>query len=130
MKKLFLALVMALALLVPTGAASADEACLPVKSCGSIYHYTPDSGRDTPILVRCDINSGPWLRVYEGQSSRRHCNDTDAIWNRAGEEIWCKMLVGSPSDQVWVWQRKFDATGSHKIDNWWNDGQGCTIRAD
>lgn len=117
-----------------TQTANATDDCLPVRSCGSVYHYTPDAGIDEPIRIDCNyggaVNPADVHLVKEGESSKKYCYDADAIFVGTSRELWCKRLVGSPSDSVWVWQKEFDAYGWHKIDNWWSDGQGCTIRAD
>ena len=107
-------------------------------SGGNIRHYAPDDGLDGPILIRCDYgNEDTNHELYEGQNSQQHCpGDTDRVKVRAGQELWCKYSITSVTT-VWRIPRSddlghplMDATGWYKIDNLWDDGHGCTLRAD
>lgn len=131
MKKILVVIVMMLAMLVvtPTAPASADE-CTKVfgvtVACGTIYH-AKDAGYDTPIGVRCtygDPASTRWVK--EKESSKKYCKDADQVYVAKGEEIWCHYDIAD----VGVWRKKFDKTGWHKIDNLWDDGNGCVKRRD
>lgn len=142
MKKLIgaTALVSLAALLSPAPAMAEDdgevttrETCLPGTSLcqgGVVRHYSPDDGYDPPIIVFCNYGDGfptlNWARekyVEEGTSSKSDCgDDTDGIYIRSGEELWCRV-----TGQVY-WTKEFDAVGSHKINDLWE--QGCTLRKD
>lgn len=89
-----------------------------------LHHYAPDDGYDPAIMIRCNYQQGVTEFLYEGQSSERYCGiDMDEIYIRAGEEMWCL--------DHWVWAKRFDATGWHKVVDTWSDGgQGCTLRKD
>lgn len=128
---------------VNAGPAQADDTCYPGIGCGTIYHYTPDSGLDNAIKIRCDYGDPSTNHLLkEGEGSKKYCKDTDRVYVGDGEEIWCKYLIGSPSDLVYVWMKAkpssdpnnpgeyMDATGWYKISNVWDDGVGCTKRAD
>lgn len=95
--------------------------------CGYIFHYTPDDDYDPAIRIRCNYGDPATNHLlYEGEGSSKYCKDTDQVGVRDGEEIWCKYyIMGLVS-----WQKKFDATGWHKIDDVWDDGAGCTLRKD
>ena len=98
--------------------------------CGTIYHYSPDGGLDSAIGIRCnygDPSSTHWLA--EGTGSKKYCADTDQVYVGSGEEIWCKMSNNAAWGDL-NWKLMFDATGWHKIDDTFNDGYGCTKRAD
>lgn len=99
--------------------------------CGEIYHYSPDDGYDPAIIVRCDYGvpaSQRWIQ--EGEHSTYYCNDVDEIYVRDGEELWCKMPIDPWMGATYEWQKRFDATGFHKITDTWDDGFGCTLRVD
>lgn len=99
--------------------------------CGRIDHYSPDDGYDPAILIRCDYgdpNTNHYLE--EGESSTQYCRDTDQVYVRTGEEIWCKMPIDPWLGATTEWRKMFDATGWHKIDDAWSDGYGCTLRVD
>lgn len=101
--------------------ASAGILCDTTGQCGTIKHYSPDSGYDAPIAIRCNYGSGPTRFVYEGQSSKLRCRDTDQVYVRANEEIRCRTLSGA-------WFTRFDAKGWHKIKDTFT--QSCVVQRD
>lgn len=123
--------VLASVLFAPAPAAQAGG-CTGGVVCGVIKHYTPDAYYDPAILIRCDFGKSSTNKsLYEGESSKKYCADTDEVYVRSGEEIWCKYYsttVGQGT--LYSWVKKFDATGWHKISNAFNDGAGCTLRKD
>lgn len=135
MKRLFIAFVMLLTLLVATPTiatpAYAGE-CTILGVCGTIKHYTPDGGLDPAIIIRCDLGDPTTKHnLWEGETSTKYCKDTDEVWNRVGEEIWCKYPTTTSyltGDYTWI--KRFDDAGWHKINDIWDDGWGCTIRED
>lgn len=96
---------------------------------GSVKHYSPDDGYDPPLIVTCDGSEDFGIGIAEGHSSKEVCGDTSGIIVRPGEEVWCKILYQGDGS-VYLWQKKFDATGWHGIGNYWEDGAGCTLRLD
>lgn len=89
--------------------ASADECSGTL--CGTIVHAS-DSGYDADIVVRCTYGveaSKRW--VPEGRSSASYCRDTDQVFVRTNEEIWCGSSPSAPKGKT------FDAQGWHKINN-------------
>jgi hypothetical protein len=94
--------------------------------CGSMTHYAPDDGYDSPMLVRCQWgdNATNFL-LYEGSSSTSHCRDLDQIYVRPGENYRCRGWSGSYG---WYWTGAYDATGWHKI----YDGENkvCVLNLD
>lgn len=123
-----------LLLLSGPGAAPASAGTCTATLCGSIRHYSPDDGYDDPILIRCDYGVPATNHLlYEGETSTKYCKDTDQVYTRTNEEIWCKYPTPQahiPGFDDWVWIKKFDAQGWHKINDIWDDGQGCTLRRD
>lgn len=116
MKKIFIAiaaLVMAVSIMVlgSSQPASAGWPCDNLGVCGTVRHFSPDHGYDAPIAIRCNFGEGPTKFVYEGQSSKLRCHDTDEIYIRDNEELKC--LYNTPEGTYW--QTKFDAQGWHKI---------------
>jgi hypothetical protein len=104
---------------------SASAGTCTLGSCGTIVHHA-DAGHDPPILVRCDFgNPATNKYVYENESSRKYCRDTDQVYNRDGEEIWCVLFYISGVPQ---WGKEFDATGWYKINDLYN--KSCTIQLD
>jgi hypothetical protein len=104
----------------------AKETCVPgTDICigGKVYHW-PDANYDPPIIVYCNFGSKTKRYVHERSSSKEDCGtDTDQIYIRKGEELWCKrgnILVS--------WQKEFDKTGRHKINDVWS--KSCTLRRD
>lgn len=94
---------------------------------GFIKHYSPDRGYDAAIIVRCDYGNPDSKRyVKEGERSSKYCPDVDQIYVRYNEEIVCKYVYPTHT----VWEKKFDARGWHKINNFWNDGVGCVVTRD
>lgn len=109
-KKILLVVAMVAALMsFNLNSASADECSGSL--CGTIVHAS-DSGYDADIVVRCTYGveaSKRW--VPEGRSSASYCKDTDQVFVRTNEEIWCG---SSPSSAK---AKRFDAQGWHKINN-------------
>jgi hypothetical protein len=115
----------AIMLMVPTSASA--ETCFPgTNLCqgGRVYHLT-DEGYDPAIIIFCNYGA-PWENrryVVEGSSSQEDCgDDTDQIYIREGEELWCH-----DSQYGGAW-KAFDATGRHKIDDLWDER--CELRTD
>lgn len=109
-KKILLVVVMVAGLLfVNMNSASAGEC--DGSLCGTIVHSS-DAGYDADIVVRCTYGveaSKQW--VPEGRSSASYCKDTDQVFVRTNEEIWCGY---SPTSSK---AKTFDAYGWHKINN-------------
>lgn len=125
MKKILITLA-ALALVLTTlvlGAqpASAGILCDTTGQCGTIKHISPDTGYDAPIAIRCKWQTGPTRFVYEGQSSKLRCHDTDEVYVRYNEEIRCRSNSG-------LWFTRFDAKGWHKIKDTFT--QSCVVQRD
>lgn len=109
--------------------ASADDSCsLFGTLCGTVRHYSPDDGYDDPIAIRCDYGEGPTQFVYEGQSSTLRCKDTDEIYIRSNEELWCRYVVSGAHGDYYVWNKTFDAQGWHQIHNDFN--RSCRVQRD
>lgn len=90
-----------------------------------MYHGS-DQGYQPDIIVFCDFGD-PWSKrkyVQEGTSSTRDCGtDTDQIWIRQDEELWCKsanVFAGS--------YLAADAPGRHKINDLFNGN--CALTRD
>lgn len=97
--------------------------------CGRLHHYSPDAGLDIAILVRCRYGDPRTTHaVPEGGSSRLECRDADEVYNRVGQEIWCKVANGFLLGEAYQWRRRFAAPGWHKITDAFQDGRGCTVR--
>lgn len=91
---------------------------------GKVTHSN-DTGYDRAIIVFCNFGA-PWENrkyVEEGTNSNQDCgDDTDQIYLRDGEDLWCKS--GDP--QV-PWVRIFAADQErHKINDFWE--MSCTLR--
>lgn len=126
MKKIFLVIglmIMALLPVTATGAANAITCSGGVCIGGEVRHAT-DDGYDPAIIVFCNYGD-PWDQrrlVAEGTSSKADCGvDTDQIYIRDGEELWC-------TDSGRAWEKEFDATGRHKISDLWN--KPCVLHKD
>ena len=74
---------LALALGGTIAPAQAGYACDTFNRCGSMTHYNPDPGLNTPILYRCADGSVHSASV--GQSDV--CRDVDSIYVRPGENL-------------------------------------------
>lgn len=135
MKRIIVAILVSLGLAfaLPVPAANAGECSLNGTLCGQIKHYSPDDGYDAAIIIRCDWSDDTSLAgaryLAEGQNSTSYCKDTDQVYVRTDEEIWCKKIT-SISAGLYVWVKTFDSHGWHKIDNTFGDGLGCTVRRD
>lgn len=92
----------------------------PFKVCGDIRHYSPDNGYNPPILFRCDYGTGPTRELYIGHSSTEFCKDTDEVYVRYGEVVVCKLVSG--------WKTVLSGAGWHKINDVFNDGEGCVLQ--
>ena len=113
-------------LTVGAQSASAGTCSLGGTLCGTVRHYAPDNGWDGPITIRCDYGDSSTKHwVYEGQSSKSYCKDTDEIYVHGNEELWC--LTTTPEQTVY-WFKKFDATGWHKITDAFN--RSCVVQRD
>lgn len=112
MRKFFIAIAaiaMAFSMMV-LGSQPASAGDCTLGQCGTIIHGA-DAGYDDPIIVRCDYGVESSKRyIYEGQSSRSKCRDTDQVYVRYNEEIHCKTNSGA-------WIPFFDAQGWHKIND-------------
>lgn len=93
--------------------------------CGTIRHGS-DSGYDDPIAIRCDYGEGPTRFVYEGQSSKLRCHDTDEVYVRSNEEIHCRFY--NHTTGLSYWMKTFDAQGWHKINDLFN--HTCVVQRD
>lgn len=133
MKKILIALVLALVLALASPVPAADANTCTFGICGQVRHYSPDDGYDAAIIIRCDWSADTSLAgahyVTEGSSSAVFCKDTDQIYMRTGDELWCKM-VNPLNPTITMWAKRMDATGWHKIGSDWDDGYGCTLRKD
>lgn len=110
--------------ITPTSPAQALTCIGGVCEGGNVTHYSPDDGYDPPIIIRCDYQSGGVGHlVFEGERSQKYCGtDTDEIYVRSGEELWCwRNTQGG-------WYLHFDATGWHKIDDFWT--RQCVLQVD
>lgn len=106
--------------------ASAGVLCDTTGICGTIKHYSPDSGHDSPITIRCDYGDDSTKHwVYEGQSSTRYCKDTDEVYVHTNEEIHC---LYRDSFGSLYWGKTFDAVGWHKITD--NFNRSCVVQRD
>jgi len=96
--------------------------------CGIIKHYSPDAGYDAAIIIRCDWSSSTTLSgahyLTEGQSSKTYCTDTDQVYMRAGDELWC--ITGDRFGTYF--EKVMDATGWHKIDDLFD--RSCVLHKD
>jgi hypothetical protein len=127
---IFLPILPLFALFAPIQPAQA-ETCLPgTNICqGGDVRHAADGGYDPAIIIFCNygdafpsVNWNRDRRVEEGTSSHADCgNDTDVIYIRAGEELWCD--AGYHGDY-----KSLDATGPHKINDLFD--QTCTLRKD
>jgi hypothetical protein len=120
MKKTLIALIAILAFpfmlnLVTAAPAHAGKLCDTTGICGTVHHYAPDNGRDTPIPVRCKYGDPSSTRyVAEGKTST--CKDVDQVKVRKGEELHIlKFFKGEP-----YWTKWHDATGWYKVDDTFN----------
>ena len=100
--------------LAPAPAAHAGVLCDAGISCGTIGHTT-DAGYDASIIIICNYGDAfpnvDWSKlryVREGQMSTRYCKDTDVVFVRKDEEIWCRSGTSK-------WEKRWDAYGPHKI---------------
>ena len=121
------AVALAAAALLPAPPATALTCIDGTCSGGHFWHYSPDDGYDPGIIIVCNYGSGIRKTVMEGEWSNKYCGiDTDQIYIRDGEELWCKLRAGYQP-----WTLVFDASGYHKIhDLWGGDYVGCTLRVD
>ena len=128
MKKILIALVLALVLAFasPVPAATAGECSYGL--CGIVKHYSPDNGYDAAIIIRCDWSSSTTLSgahyLTEGQSSKTYCVDTDQIYLRTGDELWC--ITGDRFGTYF--EKVFDATGWHQIHDTFD--RSCVLQKD
>jgi len=119
-----------LLLIAPAPAAQAVT-CFPgTNVCqGGDVRHAADSHYDPAIIIFCNygdafpsVNWNRDRRVEEGTSSHADCgDDTDVIYIRAGEELWCD--AGYHGDYL-----ALDATGPHKINDLFD--RRCTLRKD
>lgn len=130
--------IVAFALLVITGVAAFIVAaptpafagtCTAGIYCGTIRHVN-DPGYDPSIIVRCTYGVASSKRyVPEGRSSKEYCKDSDQVYVRSGEELWCRYSRSAPyGSRISYWAKTFDATGWHKITDAFN--KSCTLRKD
>ena len=131
--------IVAFALLVITGVAAFIVAaptpafageCTAGIYCGTIRHYSPDTGHDAPITIRCTYGVASSKRyVPEGKSSKSYCKDTDQVYVHTNEQILCRYYrTTSYGSQIPYWKIRFDATGWHKIDDLFN--RTCIVNRD
>lgn len=110
------------AVALPTPA-QAETCFLGICIGGKVFHGG-DTGYDRAIVVYCNFGSSNPSYVQEGTSSTQDCGtDTDQIYIRTGEELWCKN-----GNILFPWEKEFDATGRHKIVDDWS--KTCTLRVD
>lgn len=130
MRKVMAALAVALAVcgvLVGVQSSASATTCPPVGSCfgGKVYHAS-DGGYDAAIVVICNWGdafnpdgseksraeqSRHFRYVEEGTWSTADCGiDTDVIFVRSNEEIWCEV-----GPQPGYYAKVYDAIGPHKI---------------
>lgn len=108
--------------------ASAGWVCDTTGICGTVKHGS-DAGYDAPIAIRCNYGSGPTEFVYEGQSSTIRCRDTDEVYVRDNEEVWCKYWIQEGAGTGhYEYIRQFDAKGWHKITDHFN--KWCVLHRD
>ena len=123
---LALALVLNLSLISPP--AQGITCAFGVCQGGDITHAS-DAGYDRAIIVFCDFGD-PWSErklVPEGTNSIAKCGkDTDEVYVRAGEEIWCAYASGGTYEDEWL--KTFDASGRHKINDFWS--KRCVLHVD
>ena len=131
MKTITLSIVVAVGtMMAPLTAAPAQAGTCAFGVCegGDITHVN-DAGYDEPIIVFCDFGD-PWSerkRVPEGTNSIAKCGyETDQVYVRAGEEIWCAYNFGPTYEDEWL--LTFDATGRHKINDLWS--KRCVLHVD
>lgn len=127
---LFSALLCMTILAIPSSASA--ETCVPgtnICEGGDIRHYSPDEGYDAAIIVFCNWGA-PWDNrkfVTEGSTSKDLCGvDTDEVYVRDDEEIWCRVPVGV--NQTLQFVKIFDQAGRHKIDDAWSSS--CVVQRD
>jgi hypothetical protein len=130
------AILLPLTLLFAPAPVAQAVTCIPGTSIcqGGDVRHANDSNYDPAIVVFCDYGDAfdqfgnpnvSWNQrelVQEGTTSHADCgDDTDVVYVRAGEEIWCDS--GNFGPYKWL-----DATGPHKI----NDlaDRTCTLRKD
>ncbi len=107
------------------GPASASPYCDNLGICGVVIHYSPDDGYDPPFLVRCNFGDPSSNRyVYEGQTSKSYCKDTDQIYINSGARLVCIYYLGGYPK----WEVVFDSTGWHKIGD--DFGRTCVYQLD
>jgi hypothetical protein len=114
-------------LAAPTPAAQAVT-CIPGTSLcqGGVLKHVTDNGYDAPIIVYCNFGSTVKRLVREGESSQKYCgDDTDQIELRYNEELVCRSYVSGTGYQ---WVKVFDATGRHKIGDFWE--RECALTTD
>jgi hypothetical protein len=100
------------------------ETCVAGVCIGGKVFHRADANYDPAIIVYCNFNSDTPRYVAENTSSTQDCGvDTDQIYIRAGEELWCKN-----GNILEPWQKEFDAPGRHKINDLWS--KSCTLRRD
>lgn len=105
---------------------------LPLITCilgicqgGDVSNVRDSGSYDPAIRVYCNYGSADYDYVATGTSSKADCGtDMDQIYVGSGQELWCRYT----SRGEYVWMRKFDATGRHKVvDTWSGD---CALRRD
>lgn len=108
--------------------ASAGELCDTTGICGTVKHGT-DYGYDAAIVVRCNYGTGISKYVYEGESSTKYCHDTDEVYVRSNEEVWCKYWIQEGAGTGhYEYIKQFDAQGWHKITD--NFNKWCVLHRD
>ena len=108
--------------------ASAGKACDATGICGTVRHAA-DSGYDAPIIVRCVYGTGPKKYVPEGFSSKKWCRDTDQVYVRSNEEVWCLYWIQEGvGTGHYSYLKQFDAQGWHKITDHFN--KKCIVKRD
>ena len=133
MRKTALALAAVIGLTPLAATPAQATTCILGVCIGGDIRHDSDDGYDDPIIVFCDWSDAypvDWSkdsRVAEGSSSTSDCGtDTDVIWVRADEEIWCDFPVSPYTEHRYL--KVFDAQGPHKIeDNWSED---CVVQRD
>lgn len=112
---------------IPESTAKATT-CPPVGACfGGHVHHHADDGYDPYIKVVCQYGSDNERWIYEGEDSKEKCGvDTDQIYIRYGEELWCYKPPVLQSGGYW--EKMFDEQGRHKINDQWYFS--CTLRKD
>lgn len=111
-KKLLVALAVCTSSVVAGGIVTSNMEANAYPTTKHFYHYGPDAGLDTSIIVTCDwYDKQPQTYLPEG-TAEDSCNVT-GVYVRSGEELWCQTTPGN-----FVKATGLDATGWHQGTYW------------